>query len=76
MIIEDQLEQHAIQWFEDTGWKHVHGAVIAPEAGPSSQPSPTGRRRKTGTWRRSVVALLRRDKSGGAMQFRDKFCMR
>jgi hypothetical protein len=31
MITEDQLEQLAIQWFQDTGWNHVHGAVIAPE---------------------------------------------
>jgi type I restriction enzyme R subunit len=44
MITEDQLEQLAIQWFQDTGWNYVHGAVIAPEAEPSSQPSPTERR--------------------------------
>ena len=31
MITEDQLEQLAIQWFQDTGWNYVHGAVIAPE---------------------------------------------
>jgi type I restriction enzyme R subunit len=31
MITEDQLEQLAIQWFEETGWTHLHGAVIAPE---------------------------------------------
>ena len=31
MITEDQLEQLAIQWFHDTDWNHVHGAVIAPE---------------------------------------------
>jgi type I site-specific restriction-modification system R (restriction) subunit len=31
MIAEDQLEQLAIQWFQDTGWNHIHGAVIAPE---------------------------------------------
>jgi hypothetical protein len=31
MITEDQLEHLAIQWFQDTGWNHVHGAVIAPE---------------------------------------------
>ena len=50
MITEDQLEQLAIQWFQDTGWNHVHGAVIAPEAepkGPSPQPSPRGRGRNT-----------------------------
>jgi hypothetical protein len=46
MITEDQLEQLAIQWFQETGWNYVHGAVIAPEVEPSSQPSPTGRRRK------------------------------
>ena len=48
MITEDQLEQLAIQWFQDTGWNYIHGAVIAPEAepkGPSPQPSPTGRGR-------------------------------
>ena len=47
MITEDQLEQLAVQWFQDTGWNYVHGAVIAPEAEPSSQSSPTGRRRNT-----------------------------
>ncbi len=31
MITEDQLEQLAIQWFQDTGWDYVHAAVIAPE---------------------------------------------
>ena len=31
MITEDQLEQLAIQWFQDTGWNYVHGAVIAPD---------------------------------------------
>jgi hypothetical protein len=31
MITEDQLEQLAIQWFQDTGGNYVHGAVIAPE---------------------------------------------
>ena len=31
MITEDQLEQLAIQWFQDTGWNYVQGAVIAPE---------------------------------------------
>jgi len=31
MITEDQLEQLALQWFQDTGWNYVHGAVIAPE---------------------------------------------
>jgi type I restriction enzyme, R subunit len=31
MITEDQLEQLAIQWFQDKGWNYVHGAVIAPE---------------------------------------------
>ena len=31
MITEDQLEQLAIQWYQDTGWNYVHGVVIAPE---------------------------------------------
>lgn len=29
MITEDQLEQLAIQWFQDTGWSYVHGTVIS-----------------------------------------------
>ena len=32
MINEDQLEQLAIQWFQDTGWNHAHGPDIAPES--------------------------------------------
>lgn len=32
MINEDQLEQLAIQWFQDTGWNYAHGADIAPES--------------------------------------------
>ena len=31
MITEDQLEQLAIQWFQDMGWNYDSGAVIAPE---------------------------------------------
>ena len=31
MIAEDQLEQLAIQWFQDTGWSYVNGTVISPE---------------------------------------------
>ena len=31
MITEDQLEQLAIQWFQDTGWSYVNGKVISPE---------------------------------------------
>lgn len=31
MITEDQLEQLAIQWFQDTDWNYAYGAVIAPE---------------------------------------------
>jgi len=31
MITEDQLEQLAIQWFQDTGWNYVNGKVISPE---------------------------------------------
>ncbi len=33
MITEDQLEQLAIQWFQDTGWGYVNGTVISPEGG-------------------------------------------
>jgi hypothetical protein len=31
VITEDQLEQLAIQWFQDTGWNYVNGADLAPE---------------------------------------------
>jgi type I restriction enzyme R subunit len=31
MITEDQLEQLAIQWFQDTGWSYTNGADLAPE---------------------------------------------
>ncbi|HRF81105.1 MAG TPA: type I restriction endonuclease, partial [Flavobacteriales bacterium] len=34
MITEDQLEQLAISWFQDTGWGYVHGPAIAPD-GPA-----------------------------------------
>lgn len=32
MINEDQLEQLAIQWFQDTGWSYAHGSDLAPES--------------------------------------------
>jgi len=31
VITEDQLEQQALRWFQDTGWSHANGADIAPE---------------------------------------------
>jgi hypothetical protein len=31
MITEDQLEQQALRWFQETGWSHANGADIAPE---------------------------------------------
>ncbi len=31
MITEDQLEQLAIQCFQDTGWVYANGADLAPE---------------------------------------------
>ncbi len=31
MITEDQLEQLAIRWFQDTGWSYAHGPESAPE---------------------------------------------
>lgn len=31
MITEDQLEQLALRWFQDTGWSHDTGAALAPE---------------------------------------------
>lgn len=34
MITEDQLEQRAISWFQDTGWCYVHGPNIPP-VGPA-----------------------------------------
>jgi len=47
MITEDQLEQLAIQWFQDMGWSYVHGSAVSPEPEPSPRPSPKGRGRKT-----------------------------
>ena len=38
MITEDQLEQQALQWFQDTGWNYVAGSTLAPE-GESSERS-------------------------------------
>ena len=32
-MTEDQLEQRALQWFQDTGWSYVPGATLAPEGG-------------------------------------------
>jgi type I restriction enzyme R subunit len=37
MITEDQLEQLAIQWFQDTGWSYLPGPVIAPEGATSER---------------------------------------
>ena len=37
MITEDQLEQLAIQWFQDTGWACVNGADLAPEGATSER---------------------------------------
>jgi len=56
MIAEDQLEQLAIKWFQDTGWSYANGTVISPEGEaperedlePSPRPSPKGRGRKNG----------------------------
>jgi len=31
MITEDQLEQLAIQCFQDTGWSYVNGKMLSPE---------------------------------------------
>jgi len=31
MITEDQLEQHALQWFQDTGWDYLPGPTLAPD---------------------------------------------
>ena len=33
MITEDQLEQLALQWFQDTGWTYISGPDLAPEGG-------------------------------------------
>lgn len=32
MINENQLEQLAIRWFQDTGWRYTHGIDIAPDS--------------------------------------------
>ena len=40
MISEDQLEQQALRWFQDTGWSHATGADIAPEGGDSTEHNP------------------------------------
>lgn len=37
MITEDQLEQLAIQWFQDTGWSYANGADLAPEGAASER---------------------------------------
>ena len=37
MITEDQLEQLAIQWFQDTGWNFANGADLAPEGTKSER---------------------------------------
>lgn len=36
MITEDQLEQLAIKWFQETGWSYLPGPTIAPDA-PASE---------------------------------------
>ena len=33
MITEDQLEQLAINWFQDSGWGYVNGVDISPDGG-------------------------------------------
>jgi len=38
MINEGQLEQLAIQWFQDTGWSFVHGPDIGPEGASPERP--------------------------------------
>ena len=38
MITEDQLEQLAIQWFQDTGWDCANGADLAPEGATPERP--------------------------------------
>ena len=37
MITEDQLEQLAIHWFQDTGWTYAHGASLAPQGAASER---------------------------------------
>jgi type I restriction enzyme R subunit len=32
MITEHHLEQLALNWFQESGWSHIHGPDIAPEA--------------------------------------------
>jgi type I restriction enzyme R subunit len=38
MITEDQLEQLALQWFQDTGWSYLNGADLTP-AGVTPEPA-------------------------------------
>jgi hypothetical protein len=58
MITEDQLEQLAIQWFQDTGWTYVHGAVIAPEGVAAEREDFRAARRRDAmpwqVWRRGA----------------------
>lgn len=37
MITEDQLNQLTIQWFQDTGWHTLSGAMIAPNTGSAER---------------------------------------
>lgn len=30
-MTEDDLEQLALAWFQDTGWEYCHGPGIAPD---------------------------------------------
>jgi type I restriction enzyme R subunit len=42
MITEDQLEQLAIQWFQDTGWTYANGADLEPEGATPERRVRTG----------------------------------
>jgi len=57
MITEDQLEQLeqlAIQWFQDTGWNYVNGKVISPEGEAPDRESRGNIERQTSNieWKR------------------------
>lgn len=69
MITEDQLEQFAIQWFQDPDWNYVHVEVVTPEGAEAERedgediahrtPNIEHRSEERRCWRKAVIALLR-----------------
>lgn len=67
MITEDQLEQLAIQWFQDTDWNYVHGVVVSKEGAGAERedeniehrtPNIEHRSEERRCRRKAVIALL------------------